>query len=93
MRLSAFLQKMTPQEKGPYEKQAKDAKVAGVAGNAGERYTSQGIAFSVLDRANEEARLAVELMHKDINKIVKDSYQNNSKFEAITCDPVHLIKI
>lgn len=70
---------MTPQEKGPYEKRAKDAKVSKQNGTSGERYTTQGIAFSELDRLQEEARLAVELMHKDINKIVKDSYQNNSK--------------
>lgn len=33
---------MTPQEKGPYEKMAKDAKVTNTYNNAGERYTAQG---------------------------------------------------
>lgn len=33
---------MTPQEKGPYEKMAKNAKVMNTFNNVGERYTTQG---------------------------------------------------
>lgn len=62
--------------------QAKDAK-ASPPGAHGERYTSQGIAFSEIDRVNAAAKLAEENMHKEINQIVKKSFQNNSKWRSI----------
>lgn len=63
----------------PFEKEAKAAKFAPTGGHA-ERYTSQGIAFSEIDRVNAAVKLAEENMHKEINQMVKQSHLNNSMF-------------
>lgn len=70
---------MTPQEKGVYEKRAKDAKVTAVAGNAGERYTSQGVSFSEIDRARGDLERSEAKMQQEISQTVKESYLNNSE--------------
>lgn len=71
---------MTPDQKNPYEKQAKEAKGSQTGGGQGERYTSQGIPFSEIDRVNAAVKLAEENMHKEINQLVKQSYLDNSLF-------------
>lgn len=75
---------MTAQQRGPYEQMAKDAKVSGSDPNAprGERYTSQGIPMSLIEKEKRVRDLAETNMKKHIEKIVKDSYLNNSKCSA-----------
>lgn len=71
---------MTPQQKGPYERKARDAKQSGAGGSGGERYTSQGIPYSVIEKEQKEREREESNMKKHISDIVKLSYLNNCKF-------------
>lgn len=69
---------MSAQEKGPYERQAKDGKVK-QNNQAAEQYSSLGVSLASIDRARALADSAEAKMKTDIDDMVKNSYMDNSK--------------
>lgn len=67
---------MTAQERGPYVRQAKEAKHTVARNN--EQYTSQGVAYSTIEKARAVAEEAAAAMHLEINELVKKSFLDNS---------------
>lgn len=69
---------MTAQERGPYVRQASESKHTVSRNN--ELYTSQGVAYSTIEKARNLAAEFDVAMHLEINDLVKNSFLENSKF-------------
>lgn len=73
-------QTMSKEQREPYEKRAKDAKIASKSNpKTHERFTSQGVAFSEIDRQKEEAVKKKDDMVRRIKKLIDDGFMENSK--------------
>lgn len=70
---------MSTNERAKYESQSKAAKQQrdGTA-PPGEQYTCHGIAYSVVEKARNDAETADRTMKSDIDTIVRNSYLNNT---------------
>lgn len=69
-------QKMTAQERGPFEKQAKDSKVG--PKKEVEKYTSQGIALSVIEKEQKQLEQEHRTMMRTIQSTVVDAFTDNT---------------
>lgn len=69
---------MSPSQRAPYEAMAKADKMKGKSG--GEKYSSQGVPLSQIEREKREKELAERLMKKEIEDTVKDGFANDSKY-------------
>lgn len=69
---------MSPSQRAPYEAMAKADKLKGKSG--GEKYSSQGVPLSQIEREKREKELAERLMKKEIEDTVKDGFANDSKY-------------
>lgn len=68
--------KMSPSQRAPYEAMAKADKLKGKSG--GEKYSSQGVPLSQIEREKREKELAERLMKKEIEDTVKDGFANDT---------------
>lgn len=76
---------MTAQERGPFEKQAKDSKVG--PKKEVEKYTSQGIPLSVIEKEQKQLEHEHRTMMRTIQSTVVDAFTNNSEFTSCrSCD-------
>ncbi|KAJ6633186.1 Protein maelstrom like [Pseudolycoriella hygida] len=67
--------KMTPQERAPFEKRAKDEKRG--PQKEVEKFTSQGIALSTIEQQQRELENANRTMLRTIKEIVQNGFTNN----------------
>lgn len=71
---------MSKEQREPYEKRAKEAKTISKSNpKTHERYTSQGVAFSEIERQKEEAVKKKNDMVSRIKKLIDDGFMENSK--------------
>lgn len=68
---------MTPQQKGPFEKLAKEQKLNG--NKEEEKYTSQGIPVSHIENEQRQVEDARRTMTQTIKQIVDNAFINNSR--------------
>lgn len=68
---------MDAQKRGPFEKQAKEAKNG--PKKEVEKYTSQGIPLSLIEKEKLKMEQEVRDMKETIKKIVENGFINNSK--------------
>lgn len=68
---------MTAQERGPFEKLAKDAKVG--PQNEVEKFTSQGVSLKTIDKEQKLADDENRTMRRTIQNLVLNCFTNNSK--------------
>lgn len=73
---SKHWEKMTPQEKGPFEKMAKDSKVG--PQKEVEKYTSQGIALSVIENEKKQQEQEHRTMMRTIQNTVVEAFTDNT---------------
>ncbi|KAG4080743.1 hypothetical protein HA402_005923 [Bradysia odoriphaga] len=69
-------QTMTAQQRGPFEKQAKESKCG--PRREAEKYTSQGIALSVIEREQKKLEQDNRTMMRTIQNTVVDAFTNNT---------------
>ncbi|KAG4078256.1 hypothetical protein HA402_003937 [Bradysia odoriphaga] len=67
---------MTAQQRGPFEKQAKESKCG--PRREAEKYTSQGIALSVIEREQKKLEQDNRTMMRTIQNTVVDAFTNNT---------------
>lgn len=72
---------MNAQQRGPFEKQAKDHKVG--PQKEVEKYTSQGIPLSIIKKEEQELDKAKKSMKMTIKEIVQNAYTNNSMYSIV----------
>ncbi len=68
---------MNAQQRGPFEKQAKDAKLGPRA--VVEKFTSQGIPLSLIEKEQKELENEHRTMLRTIKELVQTAFTNNSK--------------
>ncbi|XP_037038252.1 protein maelstrom homolog isoform X2 [Bradysia coprophila] len=73
---STSWQNMTAQQRGPFEKQAKEMKCG--PRREAEKYTSQGIALSVIERAQKKLEQENRTMMRTIQDTVVHGFTNNT---------------
>lgn len=74
---------MNAQQRGPFEKMAKDAKVG--PQKEVEKYTSQGIPLSQIRKEEQEQNTAQRNMKLTIKEIIQNAYLNNGMLQMVGC--------
>lgn len=81
VQISAGVQKMTPQQRGHYDAQAKNAKYSNAAQEA-TIYTSHGVNYAHLERAREEREVSKQAMCEEITQLVGDAFLDNCESQS-----------
>lgn len=77
---------MTAHERKPFQNLANEAKNGSKNAMPAERYTTQGISYSQIDKERQDKEKEESNMKKHIQQIVQESYLKNSKSHSMHCN-------